>query len=88
MLKRYVHGAAALSVSSECVEVILFGGRSAFRGTVIANTAVLRFGRCYNLVLYYILDILTVMWHLNLIFNHSTLSMFFIISHPCLFGEH
>ena len=48
MLRRYGHGAAALSVSSECVEVILFGGRSVFRGTVSANTAVLRFGRSYN----------------------------------------
>ena len=48
MLKRCGHRAAALSVSSECVEVILFGGRSAFRGTVLANTAVLRFGRSYN----------------------------------------
>ena len=48
MLKRYAHGAAALSVSSEFMEVILVGGRSAFRGTVIANTAVLRFGRSYN----------------------------------------
>ena len=48
MLKRYGHGAAALSVSSKCVEVILIGGRRAFRGTVIANTAVLRFGRSYN----------------------------------------
>ena len=43
MLKRRLHGAAALSVSSECVEVILFGGR---RETIsiIADTTVLGFG--------------------------------------------
>ena len=96
MLKRFCHGAAALSVSSECVEVILFGGRSIFLGTNLANTAVLRFGRSYNKY-YYILDILTVFFHIhvvcNLIFHYSTLSMFLLISHPCLvnisgmFGE-
>ena len=96
MLKRCGHGAAALSVSSECVEVILFGGRSTFLGSDFANTAVLRFGRCYN-IYYYILDILTAFFHIhvvcNLIFHYSTLNMFLIISHPCLvnisgmFGE-
>ena len=39
MLKRFGHGAAALSVSSKCVEVILFGGMSEMR-----DLAVLRFG--------------------------------------------
>ena len=48
MLKRWGHGAAALSVSSECVEVILFGGRSKIGGTNLANTAILRFGRSYS----------------------------------------
>ena len=49
MLKRMSHGAAAFSVSSECVEVILFGGRSEVGGTDLANTAVLRFGRSYDI---------------------------------------
>ena len=49
MLKRMCHGATALSVSSECVEVILFGGRSKMAGTDLANTAVLRFGRSYDI---------------------------------------
>ena len=49
MLKRAYHGAAALSVSSECVEVIMFGGWSETRGTDLANTAVLRFGRSYDI---------------------------------------
>ena len=49
MLKRMYHGAATFSVSSECVEVILFGGRNTSRGTDLANTAVLRFGRSYDI---------------------------------------
>ena len=49
MLKRVCHGAAALSDSSECVEVILFGGRSEIGRTDLANTAVLRFGRSYDI---------------------------------------
>ena len=48
MLERYCHGAAALCVSSECVEVILFGGRNEFPGTDLANT-VLRFGSSCNI---------------------------------------
>ena len=39
MLKRIRHGAAALSVSSECVEVILFGGMGE-----MTDLAVFRFG--------------------------------------------
>ena len=47
LLERYDHGAAALSVSSECVEVILFGGITE-RHSRMADTAVLVFGmsRC------------------------------------------
>ena len=42
MLKRWGHGAAALSVSSECVKVILFGGRHIPPG--VTTTVVLGFG--------------------------------------------
>ena len=42
MLKRWGHGAAALSVSSECVQVILCGGSD--RDSMIADTTVLGFG--------------------------------------------
>ena len=49
MLKRMFHRAAAFIVSSECVEVILFGGRSKTHGADLANTAVLRFGRSYDI---------------------------------------
>ena len=48
ILKR-CYGAAALSVSSECVEVILLGRRSTVFETDLANTAVLRFGRSYDI---------------------------------------
>ena len=41
MYKRYGHEAAALNVSSECVEVILFGGRY-----MITDITVLGFGMC------------------------------------------
>ena len=45
MLERNGHGVAALSVSSECVEVIMFGGRSTLIGnSVMADTTVLGFG--------------------------------------------
>ena len=49
LLKRFCHRAAALSISSECVEVIFFGGRSEIRGTDLANAAVLRFGKSYDI---------------------------------------
>ena len=49
LLKRWIHSAAALNVSSECVEVILFGGRREYSGTNVANTAVLRVGKSYNI---------------------------------------
>ena len=72
LLQRYGHGAAALSVSSEWVEVILFGGKSKFLGNDLVNAAVLRFGRSY---IYYILNILTLFFHIhvvcNLIFHYS-----------------
>ena len=42
LLKRWGHGAASLSVSSECVEVILFGRCNEV--PVIADTVVLGFG--------------------------------------------
>ena len=45
MLRRWGHGAAVLDVSTECVEVILFGGRNLIGGSMIADsTTVLGFG--------------------------------------------
>ena len=40
LLKRRARGAAAFSISSECVEVILFGANN----RVISDTAILGFG--------------------------------------------
>ena len=76
MLKRYGHGATALSISSECLEMILFGGRREYLGIDLANTAVLRFGRSYNIesIFYYIIDMLSVffifMWYPCSTFAH------------------
>ena len=44
LIQRYGHGAAAVSVNSDCVEVILFGGKRKYRGSHIADQVVLRFG--------------------------------------------
>ena len=43
LIQRERHGAAALIVNSDCVEVILFGGYSK-HGSLMADTTILRFG--------------------------------------------
>ena len=43
LIQRWSHGAATLTVNSDCVEVILFGGRNK-NGTLMADTTILRFG--------------------------------------------
>ena len=43
LLQRYGHGAATVTVNSDCVKVILFGGRNKDQ-SLIANTVVVRFG--------------------------------------------
>ena len=43
LIQRYSHGAAAVTVNSDCVEVILFGGESK-NGSLMADTVVVRFG--------------------------------------------
>ena len=43
MLERWAHGAVAFSVSSECVEVTLFGGFTK-TGSMMEDTTVLGFG--------------------------------------------
>ena len=45
LIQRYGHGAAAVTVNSDCVEVILFGGKKEIIGSLIADTVVLRFGK-------------------------------------------
>ena len=44
LIKRYRHGTAAVTVNSDCVDVILFGGQEELGGSRIANPVVLRFG--------------------------------------------
>ena len=43
LIQRFGHGAAALTVNSDCVEVILFGGCDN-RHSPMADTTILRFG--------------------------------------------
>ena len=45
LIQRYGHGAAAVTVNSDYVEVILFGGKNELRGSFIADPVVLRFGK-------------------------------------------
>ena len=42
--QRCGHSAAPLAISSECVEVVLFGGNQNMSGSPIADTTALRFG--------------------------------------------
>ena len=43
LIQRRGHGAATLTVNSDCVEVILFGGRDK-NDSLMADTTTLRFG--------------------------------------------
>ena len=43
LIQRRRHGAATLTINSDCVEVILFGGRDKYY-SLMANTTILRFG--------------------------------------------
>ena len=47
LLQRCSHGAAAVTVNSDCVEVILFGGWDD-NGSVMADTVVVRLGECLD----------------------------------------
>ena len=48
LIQRYGHGAASLTVNSNCVEVILFGGCDN-RNSLMADTTILRFGELVKL---------------------------------------
>ena len=45
LVQRYNHSAAPLTISPECIEVVLFGGKQIKSGSPIADTTVLRFGK-------------------------------------------
>ena len=50
LIQRYCHGAAAVTVNSDCLEVILFGGQKKILGSLIADPVVLRFGKCIRVL--------------------------------------
>ena len=45
LIQRSCHGAAAVTVNSDCVEVILFGGNDK-NHSLVADTVVVRLGKC------------------------------------------
>ena len=47
LIKRRRHGAAAVTVNSDCVEVILFGGVNE-NGSLMADIVVVRLGECLD----------------------------------------
>ena len=53
LLQRWGHGAAAVTVNSDCVEVILFGGVNK-NNSRIAYTVVVRFGECSTVPLIHV----------------------------------
>ena len=46
LIQRWCHVAAAVTVNSDCVEVILFGGYK--NGSLMADTVAVRFGECFS----------------------------------------
>ena len=44
-VQRWGHSAASFTISPECMEVVLFGGCKTMSVSLIADTAVLRFGK-------------------------------------------
>ena len=53
LLQRWGHGAATVTVNSDCVEIILFGGWK--DDSLIADTVVVRFGECFSIPLIHVL---------------------------------
>ena len=53
LLQRWAHGAAAVTVNSDCVEVILLGGVNK-NNSRMADTVVVRFGECFTLPLIHV----------------------------------
>ena len=47
LIQRGSHGAAAVTVNSDCVKVIFFGGRDKNR-SLMADTVVVRLGKCLD----------------------------------------
>ena len=51
LMQRYYPSAAPLTISPECIEVVLFGGQQKLSGPPIADTTVLRFGKFICLII-------------------------------------
>ena len=49
LIQRYSHGSAAVSVNSDCVELIFLGGRNKL-APLTADPVVLRFGKCIRVL--------------------------------------
>ena len=49
LIQRVGHGAAAVTINSDCVELILFGGMNN-KASYIADPVVLRFGKCIGVL--------------------------------------
>ena len=50
LIQRCRHGTAAVTLHSDCMEVILFGGQNELGRSTIADPVVLRFGMCIRLL--------------------------------------
>ena len=50
LIQRFEHGAAAVTVNSDCMEVISFGGKKEICGSLLADPVVLRFGECIRVL--------------------------------------
>ena len=53
LLQRCGHSAASFTISPECMEVVLFGGKKKLFESLIADTAVLRFGKAFYQTTHY-----------------------------------
>ena len=51
LIQRFGHGAAAVTVNSDCVEVILFGGCDKKSSSLKADTVVVRLGELLMLII-------------------------------------
>ena len=50
LIQRFSHGAVAVTVNSDCVEVILFGGYNK-KNSLMDDTVVVRFGEFLMLII-------------------------------------
>ena len=50
LIQRFCHGAASVTINSDCVEVILFGGRKELCESFLADPVVLTFGECIRVL--------------------------------------